>query len=177
MLKKSNRQKLLNLFFTDPSPQYQLREICRKIRLSPKSVKNYLEELSKEGLIRITKHRVHEYPLYQANRDDPLFRLLKRNELILEIKETGLLDLLNDRYMPDVIILFGSASRGEDTNESDIDLFLQCKGDKTEFRSAEHQLNRKINLFFSEDFNKLSSELKNNIINGIKLRGYLKIWG
>ena len=40
----------------------------------------------------------------------------------------------------------------------------------------EKKLNRKINIFFSDNFNKLSKELRNNIINGIILKGYLKVF-
>ena len=37
-------------------------------------------------------------------------------------------------------------------------------------------LNRKINIFFEDNFSRLSKELKNNILNGIKLYGYLKVF-
>ena len=77
--------------------------------------------------------------------------------------------------MPSVIILFGSASRGEDLKESDLDIFLECKETKLNAEKYEKELNRKINLFFGE-FNKLSSELKNNILNGTVLKGYLKVF-
>ena len=40
----------------------------------------------------------------------------------------------------------------------------------------EKKLDKKIQLFFSEDIKKLPTELRNNILNGIKLRGYLKIF-
>ena len=77
--------------------------------------------------------------------------------------------------MPDVIILFGSASKGEDIEGSDIDLYLQCEEKKLDLEKYEKELKRKINLFFEKNFNKLSEELKSNIINGDKLKGYLRV--
>lgn len=179
MLQKDNRNKVLSIFFENPSPKgigFQLREISKKVNVAPPSVKRYLDELEKEGLIFQEKHRIHNYPTYLANRDSEYFKLLKKLDTLKTIKESGLLDHINDRCMPDVIILFGSAAKGEDLKESDIDIFLQCKERKIELGKYELQLSRKINLFFSEEFNKLSKELKNNIINGIILKGYIKLF-
>lgn len=179
MLQKNNRSKILQVFFDNPVPKgigLQLREISRKVEVAPPSVKRYLLELEKEKLIKKTKHRIHGYPVYYANRDNPYFRFLKKIDTIKNIKEKGLLDHLNDSCLPDAIILFGSASKGEDTIESDIDVCIVSKEKKITLCKYEKQLNRKINVFFCKDFNKLSKELKNNIINGIILEGYLKVF-
>ena len=178
MLKKGNIIKVLEVFFDNPLPEgigFQLREISRKIKLAPKSVKLYLKELEKENLIIERKHRIHNYPVYYANRDNDYFKFLKRLNIIRRIKESGLLDYLDEKCMPEVIILFGSASRGEDVKDSDIDLFLQCKEKKMDLIKFEKELNRKINVFFEENFDKLSKELKQNVINGYKLNGFLRV--
>ena len=78
--------------------------------------------------------------------------------------------------MPDVIILFGSASKGEDIMESDIDLFLISRERELDILDFETKLKRNISLLFSENFGELSNELKNNIINGVILKGYLKVF-
>lgn len=163
----------------DPLPKgigFQLREISRRINLAPTSVKNYLNELEKEGLIKKDTHRIHNYPVYSANRDNENFRFLKRLDTIMLIKEYGLLDYLENSCMPDVIILFGSASKGEDLKDSDLDIFVLCKEKKLDLKKYQNKLSRKINIFFSDDFNKLSKELRNNLINGTILKGYLKVF-
>lgn len=178
MLKKDNLYRVLGVFFDDPLPQgigFQLREISRKIDLAPKSVKIYLDELEKENLVIKKKHRIHNYPIYYTNRDDDHFRFLKRIDIMKRIKESEFLDYLSDKCMPEVIILFGSASKGEDIKDSDIDLFLQCDKKKLDLKKYEKKLKRKINIFFEKNFDKLSEELKMNIINGDKLKGYLKV--
>jgi len=149
--------------------------ISRKIKLAPKSVKLYLEELEKESLIIKKEHRIHRYPVYYANRDNSYFKFLKRLDIIRRIKESGLLDYLDEKCMPEVVILFGSASRGEDVKSSDIDIYLQCDAKGLDLSKYEKELNRKINLFFEKNFDKLSEELRSNIINGDKLKGYLRM--
>jgi predicted nucleotidyltransferase len=178
MLKKDNIHKVLELFFDNPLTEgigFQLREISRAIKLAPKSVKIYLEELEIENLIIKKQHRIHKYPVYYANRDNDYFKFMKKLDIVQRIKECMLLDYLNDKCMPDVIMLFGSASNGEDIQESDIDLYIQSDKKKLNLKKYEKTLNRTINLFFEKNFNKLSNELKSNIINGIKLSGYLVV--
>lgn len=179
MLQKDNRYKILRIFFDDPSPKgigFQLREISRKVAVAPPSVKKYLNELEKERLVIKIKHRIHSYPVYYANRDNEEFKFLKRIDIVIKIKESGLIDCLSENCMPDVIILFGSASKGEDLKESDIDLFVLSDKEKIDLSQFEKKLNRKINISFSSNFNKLSKEFRNNIINGIILKGYLKVF-
>lgn len=179
MLQKDNRYKILRMFFEDPSPKgigFQLREISRKVAVAPPSVKKYLNELEKEELIIKIKHRIHGYPVYYANRDNEEFKFLKRMDIVIKIKEFGLIDYISESCMPDVIVLFGSASRGEDLKESDIDLFVLSDKEKIDLSQFEKKLDRKINIFFSNNFNKLSKELRNNIINGVILKGYLKVF-
>ena len=179
MLYKDNRPKILGIFFEDPSPKgigFQLREISRKVEVAPPSVKKYLNEFEKEKLIVKTKHRIHGYPVYYANRDNEDFKFLKRMDIVMKTKESGLIDYISESCMPDVVVLFGSASKGEDLKDSDIDLFILAKEEKLDLGKFEKILSRKINIFFSEDFSKISKELKNNVINGVIIKGYLKVF-
>ncbi|MCX9074030.1 MAG: nucleotidyltransferase domain-containing protein [Candidatus Methanoperedens sp.] len=179
MLQNYNKWKVLKVFFENPMPKdagFQLREISRITSLATTSVKLYLNELIKEGLVIKTKHRIFAYPVYWANMDSAEFRFLKKIDTIITISESGLIEHLVNQCLPDVIILFGSASKGEDTIESDIDLFLLCREKKLSLSYFEDKINKKINILFSEDFGELSNELKNNIINGVILKGYLKVF-
>ncbi|HLD72636.1 MAG TPA: nucleotidyltransferase domain-containing protein [Candidatus Nanoarchaeia archaeon] len=178
MLHNYNKWKVLQVFFDEPLAEggHQLREISRKVKLAPLSVKNYLLELKSEELVLEKKSRVQSHPTYWANRESELFLLYKKTNTILKIKESGLLDYLYDSCLPTAIILFGSAARGEDTEQSDIDLFLQASQTKLNLTKYEKILKREINLFFEENFLKLSKELKNNLLNGMILKGYLKVF-
>ncbi len=178
MWKNYNKYRVLSAFFDNPDPKgsgLQLREISRGVNLAPKSVGIYLKQLEKELLITKEIDR-NRRPTYRANRDYEPFKLYKRLDMVSRIHESGLLDFIYERLTPDCIILFGSASKGEDTYESDIDIFVQCKEKEIHLGVFEKKLKRKISLFSSKDFSKLSSELKNNVINGIILKGYLKVF-
>ncbi|MBI2665287.1 nucleotidyltransferase domain-containing protein, partial [Candidatus Woesearchaeota archaeon] len=123
MLQNYNKWKVFQQFFDSPLSELQLREISRNIKLSLPSVKNYLIELEKDGLILKKKNRVQGYPVYLANRDSAKFLFYKKLDILERISNSGMLDELYDHFLPKVIILFGSASRGEDVEGSDIDLF------------------------------------------------------
>ena len=76
--------------------------------------------------------------------------------------------------MPKVIILFGSYCRGEDIEESDIDIFIESKKQEINLDRFERALKRKIEIHFNDNFNNYPKELKNNILNGCVLYGYLE---
>ena len=90
--------------------------------------------------------------------------------------DTGLIEHIDNSCFPKVIILFGSASMGEDTENSDIDIYVNSKAKKLNLEKYEKALKRKVNILFEEDFNKINKELKNNIINGTIMEGYLEVF-
>ncbi|MCD6589710.1 nucleotidyltransferase domain-containing protein [Candidatus Woesearchaeota archaeon] len=174
MLQKYSRYRILQEFFDFPTKDFFMRELSRRTKISQPSVINHLRALMKEGLI--IREEKGLYPTYKANRENEIFKILKISNLILRMKSSGLIDYIYNTVFPDVIILFGSAARGEDIETSDIDLFVQAKEKKLKLAKYEKQLNRKISIFFKEDFGKLNEELKNNILNGIVLKGYIKVF-
>lgn len=163
----------MELFFEEPSRNFQIREISRLKNMAVTSVKKYLEELQAEDLIK--KDRKTLYPSYVANQQNRLFNIHKQQLIIFKLYSSGLIDYLEDKLNPRSIILFGSAGKGEYYKKSDIDIYIQANEENINLRKFEGILKHKINLFFEEDLNKLSKELFNNIINGVKLSGYLKL--
>jgi len=174
MIQKYSRYRILQEFFDFPRKDFQMRELSRRTKIAQTSVINHLKALLKEELIIKKKDGI--YPSFKANRDNEMFKIYKKFDLILRINQTGLLNYIYDSCLPDCIILFGSASRGEDVEESDIDLFVQAREKKLNLEKYEKLLNRKISLFFEENFSRLNKELKNNILNGIVLKGYIKVF-
>ncbi len=104
------------------------------------------------------------------------YKHFKKIDLIHRVKETGLLENLKSEYQPDCIVVFGSAVRGEDTEDSDIDLFLQAKAKEINLNEFEENLSRSIQLHISKSVEEYSEELRNNIANGTVLHGYLEIF-
>lgn len=174
MIQNYSRYRILQEFFDFPRKNFQMREMSRRTKIAQTSVTNHLKILLKENLI--IKEKKGIYPTFSANREEESFKIYKKIDIILRLKQTGLLDYIQDSCMSDVIILFGSASKGEDIEESDIDLFIQAKEKKLILNKYEKLLNRDLTLFFEENFSRLNKELKNNILNGIVMRGYIKVF-
>lgn len=151
-----------------------MRELSRRVKLAQISIINHLNALLKEGLI--IKEDVGIYPSFKANRDNEEFKLLKKQNLAWRIYETKLIEYLDNKIKPNCIVLFGSCVRGEDNEESDIDLFIHADETKLELEKYEKILKRKINLLFEPNIKSLSKELLNNLANGQILYGYFKIF-
>jgi predicted nucleotidyltransferase len=172
MLQK-NKTKIMELFFEEPSKNFQLREVSRLTKIAVTSVRKYLKELQKENLIKVDKKTL--YKSYRANQQDTLFKFYKQQTIIQQLYSFGLIDYLEENLYPKCIVLFGSVRKGEYVKGSDIDIYIQADEKSINLSEFEKKLKHKINLFFEADINKLSKELFNNITNGIKLSGYLKL--
>ena len=174
MLQNNNTYKLLKIFLDNPTDSFRLRELSRLAKISPPSVVIYLGEFEEQGLIK--KYTKREIPFYQALRDNEKFIFYKKLSILYELDNSGLIDYLWEKLSPEAIILYGSYVKGESIENSDIDLFLVCKDNALELGKYEKKLGKKIHLMFQKDFNNVSKEFKNNIINGIVLKGYIKLF-
>lgn len=170
---QDNKARIMELFVEEPSRYFQIREAARLTKIAHTSVKNHLEELTKEGLLKKIKTNI--YYSYAANQQNEKFTLYKQLRMLWKLRNSGLIGYLENELHPRCIILFGSARKGEYVKTSDIDIFVQTKKASINLAKFEKKLKHKISLFFEENINNLSTELFNNIINGIKLSGYLKI--
>jgi predicted nucleotidyltransferase len=161
-------------FLNEPIKKWHIRGLSRKIKIAPTSVKLHVNTLQKEGFVLEKNDDVFKY--YVANFDSEDFRFYKKINTMINLRTSGLLDYIIRLCSPDTIILFGSCSKGEDTETSDLDLYIQGTETKLNLNKFEKLLNRKIQLFFSEAIEKIPKELRNNILNGIKLDGYVKVF-
>jgi len=174
MLDKYNRYKLMKLFLDSPTESFRLREIARLTKISPPSVMDYLKEFENGGLVRRQIKR--KIPFYTAIRDSSNFILYKKISILFELNNVGLIDYLWDKLSPEAIILYGSFSKGESIESSDVDLFILGKDKNLELTDFEKKLSKKIHLLFKKSLEEIPNELKNNILNGIILKGYIKVF-
>ncbi len=175
MLQKSSTWKALEIFFIHPTKAHYLMDISRTIKLAHTSVKKSLDELVRIGLVRksVEKKGRRRFPLYAAKNDAALFRRQKLVYNLSSLFEAGIADFIEEKVSPKSIVLFGSYAKGEDTEESDIDVFVECRQEKLDLKPFERKLGRKIQLHFSENFADYPKELRSNIINGFVLSGFL----
>ena len=162
----------LKLFFEDCYRRINVREYSRLSKISPPTASKMLFEFSKEGLLLIEKDR--NYVFYYANKNNRLFIDLSRSYWRWKLEK--LLNFMNKKLTNPLIILFGSLSKAETKEDSDIDLCVIGHKKELNIKDFEDNLNRKIQLFFFNSLEDIKNkELANNIINGYVIEGRLKL--
>lgn len=137
----TNAQKILRFILHYPLRDFLEKEICRAVQVSKSGVNYALKHLEKEGFVFCNKRG--KVCFYSLNYKNPVIRQLKVLQVVLELEP--LCEILKD--ISSHIILFGSCCRGEDTQDSDIDLFIVGR-QREEIESAvkRFRLPRKIQL-------------------------------
>ena len=102
--------------------------------------------------------------------------MLKRLFNLKELYSSGLLAALSIEFPGSAIVLFGSYSNGEDTEDSDIDIAIIGYHEKEiNIRLFEKLLQRSLQFHFFKKSTDVHADLRENIINGVVLEGVLKI--
>lgn len=174
MLQNYNLLQVASVFFKSPQKPFGLLEISKEINLAHTSVKKYLEQLKDLQLITFQSAEFgnRKAPVFKANYTNPKFIFYKKLYNLHILEESGIIDYLEKEYQPNSIVLFGSYAKGEDDITSDIDIFLECE--KKDISLKDFRIHRKIELHFKDNFKSYPDELKNNILNGVVLRGFLE---
>ncbi len=166
--------KVLIPIFNNPTYGLTIREISRLVSISHPTVSKIVKRLEKNDLVMIEKRK--REMIIKGNLNNEMFIELKKIYNMLNLK--GFVKDIVKLYPIDVIICFGSYSLGIDTENSDIDIYIGFK--KIEVNQKflekwENKLKRKIQIF-SGNLKKFPKELAENIINGTKLYGWIKLW-
>lgn len=158
--------KILEVLFNFPMERMTTREIAKKAKIPIASTQRYLAQLKRDRYLTKENRLV----------SSPYMKYLKMQFMIEKLYECGLLEYLEKQFAPAAMILFGSIRKGEYDTTSDIDLFIETtKTSKPNLAPFEKKLNRPIQLFIEKDIHHLPPKLFNNVINGIKLQGYVKV--
>ena len=175
MKKKDIKQTIKEYFFVNPTAKLRVREIERTLKLPLPSVIRYCKELEKEDIL--TTSKIGSIVFYTANRNEIYF-LEKKLYNIKQLHNSGLINFLRIELSNPAIVIFGSFAKGEDIEESDIDLYIETPSKKNiSLEEFEKILKRKIQIFTHKNLNEISNtHLKNNIINGITLNNYIEVF-
>jgi len=174
------KQQIAEHFFRHPTATLRVREIERTLNLSLPSVIRYCKELEQEGILTTLTLGRDRY--YTAARSEDSYRLEKQLFNLRQLHTSGLIEHLKQELSNPPIILFGSYAKGEDVEESDIDLYIETLAaqatEKLKLRKYEKKLQRRIELFCHKRIREVKNpHLANNIINGITLNGQLEVFG
>jgi len=165
----------LKPFLEQPNREYHVRELARILKINPATASKKLKNFTRQHLLKHRKERMLD--LYKANTESPIYRDLKIYYIISKIRQSGLIESLNEQYHKPTIILFGSASKGWDTEASDIDLVVISENKKEFSQQKEFvkRLGKELQIFVVGELKELKNKhLIQNVLNGITLQGEIR---
>ncbi len=172
---KSKEQKVLELFFNLPTKHWHFEEIVKEARIARSKADSWLKKLVKEKIIKKIKIK-SRMPYYLGNYESSEYKSRKRLYAWYKLYESGLLNHLYSLKKAKAVILFGSFSRSDWYQNSDIDLFIYGNPQGLKIADYELKLHREIQLFICKNYQELSKlgpGLIRNIIKGSLITGNL----
>jgi predicted nucleotidyltransferase len=134
--------RLLLFFIKNPSGGFSQSEIQNKLKIAKATMVKWISELERFSLINIKKQAVSK--ICSLNRSNIIIKQLK---IVNNLLQLGKLKGISERHNLQ-IYLYGSCARGEDVEESDIDLLVIGKAKKEdlirEINKVSDSINRKI---------------------------------
>ncbi len=175
MIRKNIKERIKEYFFLNPTERLRIRQVEKKAVVPLPSAIKYVKDLEKEGILK--KSIIAGVSLYSADRISNNYRLEKMFFNIRSISDSKLVDYLISEFSNPTIIIFGSYSKGEDTEMSDIDIYIETSNNKNiEVEKFEKLLKRKIQIFRYKSVHDVENrEVANSIINGITLNGFIEV--
>jgi len=168
--------KVVELMFNYPNRTFHIRELAKETRFSTTAIVKAVNDLKRFRIIKVEKTNLTTN--VKADLESEVCRFYKLVSNLYRLERYGLIWVLKETYKPEAISIFGSFAKGEDIEESDIDiLIITSKKVYTNnyIDEWERIFKRKINLHILPSLEKSSSEFKNAVANGIILYGYLKV--
>lgn len=176
------RAKLVTWMMLHRDERYFVRQIALLLKEESKNVSVELARLTAMGLLKVRQEGRQKY--YQANVSCPVFTELRG----LVLKTAGLGDVLKNALKPlahrlRVVFIFGSFVKGDETTESDIDLFILGDTGLKEISAvlapAGRQLRREINpvIYVPQEFRKKIKERQHFATHLLKEKKFFLIGG
>ncbi|MBN2330875.1 MAG: nucleotidyltransferase domain-containing protein [Candidatus Aenigmarchaeota archaeon] len=158
-----------------PTAKLRVREIERVLNIPLPSVIRYCRDLERENILKTVK--TGSVVFYTADRSEK-YLLEKKLYNIKQLYDSGLVEHLKRELSNPAIVVFGSYSRGEDVEDSDIDLYIETPTKKREtLDKFKKILERDIQIFQHRNIKEITNpNLANNIINGITLNNYIEVF-
>ncbi|MBU1203483.1 MAG: nucleotidyltransferase domain-containing protein [Nanoarchaeota archaeon] len=170
----SLQQKIFRALCIESEKEINQRELAELLKVSSTAISKSLIYLVKINLIHTKKTKLTK--LISLNRDNENVIELKRIENLSQTYESGLINYLKENFPLCPVILFGSYSTGEDNSDSDVDIaIINSKPKKLELEKFEKILKRDIIINYYSSLKQIDANLKENLINGVRLTGHIEI--
>jgi predicted nucleotidyltransferase len=171
-MRQENVNRVLEVFYEFSARRFTVRELSKLTKIPRATVHKILVRLKKEEMVDGDNRAVR----------DGRFLVKKSNYYVEKIVDSGLVDFLVEELTPSAILLFGSIQKGDSVKESDVDIFVESPVEESirvemdlDLGKFERKIGHKIQLFVKSDINKLNDHLFNNVNNGIRLFGGVKL--
>ncbi len=170
------QQEILRFLFMNAGKSFNARGLALPLDVSQPAVAKALPLLERHEFIHIAKDSSSKRLSIELNRENPLVIGMKRADNVRQVYESGLAEFLKEKFPGSCAIIFGSFAKGEDTYNSDIDVAIVGSKSKTlDLGDFEKNLMKEIRINFYHSFKEMSSELRNNILGGLLLSGWVEI--
>jgi len=136
------KRTLLKLFLTNPERAFYTREIAKLTGESLNAVRRELGYLEKAGLLK--SHREGNLKYFAVIKEFPFFSELKKIVYATVGLGDYLKNKLGDSESIDLAFIYGSVARNEETERSDIDLFVVGRMEEEELHRLVSEIEREI---------------------------------
>ena len=136
----------LKPFFEDCYRRVGVREYAKIIHISPPTASKLLAFYSLENLL--VKEKYRNYLLFHANNKSKQFIDLSKIYWNYRLKE--IIDIMEKKLVNPTIVLFGSLSKAEAKQDSDVDLAIFSHKKELNVSLIEQKIKRKIKIFWFE---------------------------
>ncbi|MFA6049185.1 MAG: MarR family transcriptional regulator [Candidatus Micrarchaeia archaeon] len=144
LYQKTNILRVLSFFFENPYSEVHLREIGRRSGMSPSTLSRLLGALQKAGLVVARRERNASF--FKASLT-PLFKAQKTAYNVSRLFGAGVVDeIKNASSGLSAVLLYGSAAKGEDDENSDYDLLVIASSCNASAQGLSRKLGREASL-------------------------------
>lgn len=170
---------ILAPFFKNPMRSFHIRGVAKITGISHTAVRKHLAALHSEGYIIVKQET--PYNSYKANTSSKKFLNLKLYYNFEKLRESGIVEKLEQVYNYPCIVIFGSYAKAFDDDKSDVDICIICEMKKEiSLKPYERIIQRPISLhlFNTQRWKEAKTknpDLINSICNGIVLSGQLEV--
>lgn len=175
---KSKKDKVVWLFMSQPTKHWHFNEIIKKGRISKPQALYWLDQLKKQHIIKHIKPK-NRHPYFIADWESSSYHNYKKIFGLSELRKSGLLDHLLSLEKAKVVYLFGSFSRSDWYEDSDIDIFIFGEASDFEQGKFEVKLNKEIQLHIAKNKKELRkiNKMLPYILEGERIKGNINDLG
>src|SRR3989344_5204482 len=139
---ESKEERVLELFYNS-SKQWHFEELMKKAKISRPQLAHWLKKFEKEGILKRSEQK-GKMPYYVQDFNNAHFQQKKILFARKKMTESGLLSHLASLTEAKAVIVFGSFTRPDWYEGSDIDVFIYGNGEAFEQGKYELKLKREI---------------------------------